>query len=195
MGTPMIGRIYHAAPSGDTPPHRPTYRSSTRSSRRGPARPRIWTTTSSCIWRSSRGECIPTPAKVSLAWILMFSSHGWIILPGCASTLRHASCHRCRACSRDRVAQSVTAPYLSSCDRGFDPYQCGAPAVWPETSVSNWSVSLNAAGGPFSLCMLYVYNPERREKREYGWVRVPLCIARRNTGIKWRSGTKVPLRQ
>ena len=37
-------------------------------------------------------------------------------------------------------------------DRGLDPYQCGAPAARPETSVSNSLASLNAAGGPLRLC-------------------------------------------
>ena len=49
------------------------------------------------------------------------------------------------------LVQSVQAPIWRSFDRGFDPHQRGALAVWSETSVSNSLSSLNAAGGPLSF--------------------------------------------
>jgi hypothetical protein len=48
----------------------------------------------------------------------------------------------------DCVVQLAKAPTLRSLDRGFDPLQCSALAVWRATLVSNSWASFNAAGGP-----------------------------------------------
>ena len=62
---------------------------------------------------------------------------------------------------RDRVLQLVTRPTRDRLIAGSNPTpgdrcllilaMCGALVVWPETSVSNSLVSLNAAGGPLSF--------------------------------------------